>query len=612
MVFGNANFISVVTVTFPQARFARDCTTKFNQMVRKLETSLGPDTAELALRTGMHSGPVTGGVIRGENARFQLFGDTVNTAARMESTGAPGRIQVSQETAELLIAHGKERWLVARNDEVIAKGKGVLKTFWLNVSESIAGSSNSRSLGSSDDAFEENNVEEDVIITRDPQLKSHFDEKTTRLVSWNVDLLSNLLLGIQAARQERGKVSPGDIRRLEESFQKAPAGDNKRTIDEIRDIISLPEYDSSKATIAQKQSSTVKLEKIVLEQLHSYVQCLAAMYRPNPFHNFEHASHVTMSVSKLLARIVKPASREQDSKMTHDHTYGITSDPIVQFSVVLAALIHDVDHSGVPNAQLVKEGDKLADFYHGKSIAEQNSVDLAWELLMDESYEQLRAAIYCNEQEMIRFRSLIVNVVMATDIVDKELKALRDARWEKAFSESAMGSCSKTDVDRKATIVIEHLIQASDVAHTMQHWHIYRKWNERFFLECYKAYKDGRAEKDPSEFWYKGEMGFFDFYIIPLAKKLKDCGVFGVSSDEYLGYAMHNRKEWELKGQAVVAEMIRNADKLLMSEQPSQLAHFESHSSVSTKPGPVADTRPFDTSPVPVVVEDADSGRLFL
>ena len=39
---------------------------------------------------------------------------------------------------------------------------------------------------------------------------------------------------------------------------------------------------------------------------------------------------------------------------------------------------------------------------------------------------------------------------------------------------------------------------------------------------------------DPASFWYQGEIGFFDNYIIPLAKKLKDCGVFGVSSDEYL------------------------------------------------------------------------------
>ena len=57
----------------------------------------------------------------------------------------------------------------------------------------------------------------------------------------------------------------------------------------------------------------------------------------------------------------------------------------------------------------------------------------------------------------------------------------------------------------------------------------------------HKAYREGRAEKDPSEFWFKGEIGFFDFYIIPLAKKLKECGVFGVSSDEYLNYAIKNR-----------------------------------------------------------------------
>ena len=71
----------------------------------------------------------------------------------------------------------------------------------------------------------------------------------------------------------------------------------------------------------------------------------------------------------------------------------------------------------------------------------------------------------------------------------------------------------------------------------------------------HKAWKEGRAEKDPSEFWYQGELGFFDFYIIPLAKKLKDCGVFGVSSDEYLKYAENNRKEWEMRGEQVVEEL---------------------------------------------------------
>jgi hypothetical protein len=74
-----------------------------------------------------------------------------------------------------------------------------------------------------------------------------------------------------------------------------------------------------------------------------------------------------------------------------------------------------------------------------------------------------------------------------------------------------------------------------------------RQWNERLFAEMYKAYKTGRADKDPTEFWYKGEIGFFDFYIIPLAKRLKEVEVFGGTADECLQFAMKNREEWQVK-----------------------------------------------------------------
>jgi hypothetical protein len=342
------------------------------------------------------------------------------------------------------------------------------------------------------------------------------------------------------------------------------------------------------------------------------------MYRNNPFHNFEHASHVMMAVNKLMSRIVAPADMDFDiddvteyenpsskgaknfkantgsinlsgeTKMQqtkaaaslHDHTYGITSDPLTQFACALSALIHDVDHTGVPNAQLIKENAPIASLYKNRSVAEQNSLELAWKLLMDDRYRDLRSAIYTTEAELQRFRALLVNAVMATDIADKDLKNMRNAKWDKAFQVSGKSSEngdadsattpasvkeSKRDmVNRKATIVIEHLIQAADVSHTMQHWHVYRKWNERLFAEMYKAYKQGRGAADPSEFWYKGEIGFFDFYIIPLTKKLKECGVFGKSSDEYLNYATENRREWEARGQEVVAEML---EKLNSSEK---------------------------------------------
>ncbi|CAB9525687.1 natriuretic peptide receptor 2 [Seminavis robusta] len=84
------------------------------------------------MRVGLHSGPVTAGVLRGQKSRFQLFGDTVNTASRMESNGLPHRIHVSQETADALRAKGKGMWLTTRPDKVQAKGKGLLQTYFVD------------------------------------------------------------------------------------------------------------------------------------------------------------------------------------------------------------------------------------------------------------------------------------------------------------------------------------------------------------------------------------------------------------------------------------------------------------------------------------------------
>jgi hypothetical protein len=71
------------------------------------------------------------------------------------------------------------------------------------------------------------------------------------------------------------------------------------------------------------------------------------------------------------------------------------------------------------------------------------------------------------------------------------------------------------------------------------------------------------GNQDPSETWYQGEIGFFDFYVIPLAKKLDTCGVFGVSSDELLNYAEANRKEWETKGKEIVQSYLRTHQEIL-------------------------------------------------
>ncbi len=186
-----------------------------------------------------------------------------------------------------------------------------------------------------------------------------------------------------------------------------------------------------------------------------------------------------MSVTKLLSRVVTPETIDYrdmrykikaGSSALHEYTYGITSDPLTQFAVVFAALIHDVDHTGVPNTQLIREGDEIAKSYQGKSVAEQHSINLAWGLLMENDFKELRGCIYTTQAELDRFRALLVNSVMATDIADKSLSELRRRRWDRVFGidDHTFPSSHQESTNRKATIVIEHLIQASDVAHTMQ------------------------------------------------------------------------------------------------------------------------------------------------
>jgi class 3 adenylate cyclase len=83
---------------------------------------------ELQMRVGIHTGPVVAGVIGKIKFTYDLWGDTVNVASRMESSGQPGRIHLSEQTAEQL----QGRFLLEDRGFVECKGLGAVKTFFLN------------------------------------------------------------------------------------------------------------------------------------------------------------------------------------------------------------------------------------------------------------------------------------------------------------------------------------------------------------------------------------------------------------------------------------------------------------------------------------------------
>ena len=359
------------------------------------------------------------------------------------------RIQISQSTYDLLVAAGKETWTRPRSDQVTAKGKGVLKTYWLDPKPgkgagSVTGSSDS---GYSNSAGVPSNENDALFVMNKKRVA-----KQERLVTWIVEMLGQYLLKVVTLRKSQSN------NLFKPTSATIKTSKNHTSLDEVAEVIYLPRFDKKnfeEATRCKRQQASVSDE--VLEELKEYVSAIAASYLDNPFHNFEvsftlhfdyslvsnplllfsntlisfvkqHACHVTQSTHKLLTRIVsKDVGLGIDenglggmASKLHDYTLGINSDPLTSLAILFSALIHDAGHRGVSNAQLISEDKEMGDKYRNKSVAEQHSLDSCWDLLMTEGkFEALRSCLFTTEAEMKRFRQVLVNVVLATDIFDK-------------------------------------------------------------------------------------------------------------------------------------------------------------------------------------------------
>jgi hypothetical protein len=216
------------------------------------------------------------------------------------------KIQLSQETADLLRKSGRGTWIKERDNEVDAKGKGILKTFWLlprgSKAPSVLSSASMSTSLEADSSFADDETPNTMPAALRNALpmkhkikkskRKELSDKSKRLVQWNVALLIKLLEKVAGGRNGQEVQDPKRLLEVEQQLV-----EKHSILEEVQEVIDVSKAASSDSPGGFKRVSSVKksnapevpveVPKEVVAQLTQFISKIAWLHPSNAFHNFE-------------------------------------------------------------------------------------------------------------------------------------------------------------------------------------------------------------------------------------------------------------------------------------------------------------------------------------
>jgi hypothetical protein len=205
-------------------------------------------------------------------------------------------------------------------------------------------------------------------------------------------------------------------------------------------------------------------EKDVKDTLLPFIKIVQEHYNLNSYHSFEHAVHVLCNVDALRKSV---------------HCPHFTS--LEWLALLFAALIHDLDHLGVPNFVLVADSHPYALLYNDRNVAEMRSLTLAFDLLS--RFERNFYSIMHKEEKML-FRKLVIDLVLSTDMADKTAETLLfDDIGAALAQDSETVKILDYSKPQNRLFALIMILKTSDLGAAVQSANTSLLWTEKFYFE---------------------------------------------------------------------------------------------------------------------------------